>query len=236
MKKQKEKEERLNPMKLLENRTKASRREMENLEALEDLKEMNQREVVIDYDELLRKKQEEVQAAQLKLKEEEELEEAEFVKSIYENVKQLKEGYDNDNSDEDEIIEEFDLTYIYSLKGQNNNDFLKNEDKIQASTTSSTSSYTDILSEEINDYKSLNSTSSSFSSTTNILPLNTASTNNNSKRKLLENIKIIKRKAVSDSNSNSPKSKNLTESAKPDQPSASGTLSSLCTYSDSDSE
>ena len=74
-------------MKLLENRTKASRREMENLEALEDLKEMNQREVVIDYDELLRKKQEEVQAAQLKLKEEEELEEAEFVKSTYENVK-----------------------------------------------------------------------------------------------------------------------------------------------------
>lgn len=46
--KEKEEEEKLNPMKLLENRTKASRREMENLEALEDLKEINQRGAELD--------------------------------------------------------------------------------------------------------------------------------------------------------------------------------------------
>src|SRR5699024_5093238 len=78
---EKEEEERLNPMKLLENRTKASRREMENLEALEDLKEMSQREVVIDYDELIRKKKAEFEA---ELKRQEEEDEA-LVQSIFGN-------------------------------------------------------------------------------------------------------------------------------------------------------
>ncbi|CAG2119974.1 unnamed protein product, partial [Medioppia subpectinata] len=41
--KDREEDEKLNPMKLLENRTKQSRRELENIEALEDLKELNQR-------------------------------------------------------------------------------------------------------------------------------------------------------------------------------------------------
>ncbi|CAG2177654.1 unnamed protein product [Oppiella nova] len=41
--KDREEDERLNPMKLLENRTKQSRRELEAIEALEDLKELNQR-------------------------------------------------------------------------------------------------------------------------------------------------------------------------------------------------
>nr|CAG4648323.1 EOG090X0G3U [Moina brachiata]SVE93326.1 EOG090X0G3U [Moina brachiata] len=46
-------EERNNPMKLLENRTKASRGEIEMVETLEELKELNKRKVVINYDQML---------------------------------------------------------------------------------------------------------------------------------------------------------------------------------------
>ena len=46
-------EERTNPMKLLENRTKASIGEIETVEALEELKELNKRKVVINYDSML---------------------------------------------------------------------------------------------------------------------------------------------------------------------------------------
>nr|CAG4642869.1 EOG090X0G3U [Evadne anonyx] len=46
-------EERTNPMKLLENRTKASRGEIETVEALEELKELNKRKVAINYDGML---------------------------------------------------------------------------------------------------------------------------------------------------------------------------------------
>jgi len=46
-------EERTNPMKLLENRTQASRGEIEAVEALEELKELNKRKVTINYDGML---------------------------------------------------------------------------------------------------------------------------------------------------------------------------------------
>lgn len=46
-------EERTNPMKLLENRTKASRGEIEMVETLEELKELNKRTVAINYDGML---------------------------------------------------------------------------------------------------------------------------------------------------------------------------------------
>nr|CAG4636598.1 EOG090X0G3U [Eubosmina coregoni]SVE70129.1 EOG090X0G3U [Eubosmina coregoni] len=46
-------EERTNPMKLLENRTKASRGEIETVEALEELKELNKRKVIVNFDSML---------------------------------------------------------------------------------------------------------------------------------------------------------------------------------------
>nr|CAG4642126.1 EOG090X0G3U [Eurycercus lamellatus] len=46
-------EERTNPMKLLENRTKASRGEIEMVETLEELKELNKRKVVVNFDGML---------------------------------------------------------------------------------------------------------------------------------------------------------------------------------------
>merc|ERR1712158_181589 len=44
-----------NPMKLLEERTEASKNEMERMEALEELQEMNKRTVKVDYDTMLSK-------------------------------------------------------------------------------------------------------------------------------------------------------------------------------------
>jgi Saf4/Yju2 protein len=44
-----------NPMKLLEERTEASKNEMDRMEALEELQELNKREVKINYDEMLSK-------------------------------------------------------------------------------------------------------------------------------------------------------------------------------------
>nr|SVE77934.1 EOG090X0G3U [Daphnia lumholtzi]SVE78564.1 EOG090X0G3U [Daphnia lumholtzi] len=55
-------EERTNPMKLLENRTKASRGEIEMVETLEELKELNKRKVVINFDDMLHRYDEERQS------------------------------------------------------------------------------------------------------------------------------------------------------------------------------
>ncbi|XP_035232399.1 splicing factor YJU2-like [Stegodyphus dumicola] len=52
-----EEEEKNNPMKLLENRTKASKQEMELMETLEELKDLNQRHAKVDLERLLEEKQ-----------------------------------------------------------------------------------------------------------------------------------------------------------------------------------
>lgn len=46
-------EEANNPMKLLENRTKQSKNEIELLESLEELKDLNKRQQAVDYDTML---------------------------------------------------------------------------------------------------------------------------------------------------------------------------------------
>lgn len=46
-------EEANNPMKLLENRTKQSKNEIELLESLEELKDLNRRQQVVDFDNML---------------------------------------------------------------------------------------------------------------------------------------------------------------------------------------
>lgn len=46
-------EEANNPMKLLENRTKQSKNEIELLESLEELKDLNRRQRAVDYDNML---------------------------------------------------------------------------------------------------------------------------------------------------------------------------------------
>ncbi|XP_028672318.1 splicing factor YJU2 [Erpetoichthys calabaricus] len=55
---EREEEELNNPMKVLENRTKDSKLEMEVLENLQELKELNQRQAVVDFEKLLQQHQE----------------------------------------------------------------------------------------------------------------------------------------------------------------------------------
>ncbi|XP_071452631.1 splicing factor YJU2 [Hetaerina americana] len=69
-------EEASNPMKLLENRTKASKQELELLESLEELKDLNRRQRTIDYDTMLSQYED-------KRKEREEEEDEKTVRSIF---------------------------------------------------------------------------------------------------------------------------------------------------------
>jgi hypothetical protein len=96
-KREKEEQEANDPMLALENRTRDSRREMDVLDALEDIKDQNARFEQVDLNELL-KKYEDEEKRQLELQEQED--EA-LVKSIFrqeETVKRLK-----DNEDESGI-------------------------------------------------------------------------------------------------------------------------------------
>ena len=90
-----------NPMKLLEERTAASKNEMEIAESLDELRELNRRTVAIDYDSMFAKFEHERQTAA----EEEEQKDEEFVKSIFskvdtgEKIKRLQDDSDEDEED-----------------------------------------------------------------------------------------------------------------------------------------
>merc|ERR1712025_1193963 len=87
-----------NPMKLLEERTAASKNEMEVAESLEELRELNRRTVAVDYTGMLDKYQ--------KAREAEEEEDEEFVKAVFSRgeggvkVKRIRD--ESSSSDEDQ--------------------------------------------------------------------------------------------------------------------------------------
>ena len=93
-----------NPMKLLEERTEASKNEMARVEALEELQEMNKREVKVDYEDML--------ARYDKMREREEArqerEDEEFVRRIFkaggEQGESVKRLLDEDDSEEEDKI------------------------------------------------------------------------------------------------------------------------------------
>merc|ERR1711990_680603 len=92
-----------NPMKLLEERTAASKNEMEIAESLDELRELNRRTVAIDYDSIINERNAKLDQARRNAVENEERKDEEFIKSIFSRV----EGGDkikriNDDSDEDE--------------------------------------------------------------------------------------------------------------------------------------
>lgn len=74
-------EEASNPMKLLENRTKQSKMELELLESLEELKDLNKRQQNIDYDSML--SQFSSKEAQEKLLKMQEAEDEKFIKKVF---------------------------------------------------------------------------------------------------------------------------------------------------------
>lgn len=75
-----------NPMKLLEERTQASKNEMELAESLDELRELNRRTVSVDYETML-KRYDDIRAAQI---EAEEKADEEFVKGIFSQSGDIK--------------------------------------------------------------------------------------------------------------------------------------------------
>merc|ERR550519_72068 len=86
-------------MKLLEERTQASKNEMELVEALEELRELNKRTVSVDYNTMLEKYENERQAAV----DAEEAADEEFVKAVFskEGGVKMKRIVEEDSSSED---------------------------------------------------------------------------------------------------------------------------------------
>jgi len=95
-------EEALNPMKLLENRTRDSRQEMAAIEALEDIKELNARHSAIEIEQMLaQKREQEKQYELLKKQLEEEEDEAEIRKAFGKSLVKI----DPDDVESEETIE-----------------------------------------------------------------------------------------------------------------------------------
>lgn len=99
--KEEEEEEKNNPMKLLEKRTKASKQEMDLIEALEDLKDLNKRQANVNFDDMLGRYAAEREAMLQKQEEEDE----KFIASVFgknegTTVKRIIEDSDEDSGEE----------------------------------------------------------------------------------------------------------------------------------------
>ena len=94
-----------NPMKLLEERTAASKNEMEIAESLDELRELNRRTVAIDYDSIISDHNAKLDQARRNAEEMAERQDEEFVKSIFsrveggDKIKRLKDDSDEDEDD-----------------------------------------------------------------------------------------------------------------------------------------
>lgn len=99
--KEEEEEEKNNPMKLLEKRTKASKQEMDLIEALEDLKDLNKRQANVNFDDMLGRYAAEREAMLQKQEEDDE----KFIASVFgknegATVKRIIEDSDEDSGEE----------------------------------------------------------------------------------------------------------------------------------------
>ena len=130
-------DEATNPMKLLENRTKQSKQELELLESLEELKDLNKRQRAIDYDSILSQ-------YNVKSEAEQELEDEEFIKSIFKD-KPVK---SQNNTVVEEIIEVISedknplKRRLNNLETDGNAKSLKKDESISSKSSNSESNLT----------------------------------------------------------------------------------------------
>ncbi|NWZ17399.1 YJU2 factor, partial [Agelaius phoeniceus] len=96
MQKEREEEELNNPMKVLENRTKDSKLEMEILENLQELKELNQRQANVDFEAMLQQHKEVEEKQRRKEQEEDEQE----MKAMLEQAQSRRLLVDSDSNEE----------------------------------------------------------------------------------------------------------------------------------------
>ncbi|XP_043224968.1 splicing factor YJU2-like isoform X2 [Amphibalanus amphitrite] len=97
---QAEEEEKSNPMKMLENRTKQSRHEMDMIEKLEELKDLNQRQAHVDYDSMLQRYSRQQEAEEQRQEQEDE----EYIRSVFGKGKDSAVKRVRDDSDSDEEV------------------------------------------------------------------------------------------------------------------------------------
>ena len=207
---EKEEEEKLNPMKLLENRTTASRREMESLEALEDLKEINQRQITINFDDIFKNKQKELEQ-QIK---QQEKEDEEFIQSIFPKLK-------NDES------------IVKKLPVVNEEEEVISDEANQDVDDSETSNDIDKQSKSSNGQNLFNFAKKStdlFVTDTNESKSDSKNEKLTSKRRLKELISVKKKVKPTESTSTT------TLSASTSLTSTATTKTLLCSYSDSESD
>uniref|UniRef100_H3DII2 Splicing factor YJU2 n=1 Tax=Tetraodon nigroviridis TaxID=99883 RepID=H3DII2_TETNG len=94
---EREDEELNNPMKVLENRTKDSKMEMEVLENLQELKELNQRQARVDFEGMIERYREFERVEKEREKEEDERETKEMLERVF--VKRLRDTEEDDDAE-----------------------------------------------------------------------------------------------------------------------------------------
>lgn len=219
-----EEEEKLNPMKMLENRTKASKREMQALEDLEELKELSSRTVVLNTEELLeREKERKKRFDEMIRKQQEEEDEAKMQALLEEQNRLLltnqpvtgtrvKKWIKLEGSDEQvEVSDDEGVT----------------EDPVSTGEVKEES--------EVPDVKPVSEKSSDppVIITHRVFKDTDLSVEKGTKRKVKQLANVVVKKKVEPAAS--PNS-SATHSTPSSTPSGSAALSSLCSYSDSDSD
>ncbi|GIY28548.1 splicing factor YJU2 [Caerostris darwini] len=167
-----EEEEKNNPMKLLENRTQASKREMEVMETLEELKDLNQRHSKVDIQKLLVNKQQQLIDESKQQEEEDEA----FIRSVFgtSDGKTIKRIIDDDDEEEISVNTKKEQTESSSKKQKLTNSSI--------GTLSTTSNLVKLK------------------TTSDVAPVNTNTSNRNQQskpviKKKLDNLVIIKKKS-----------------------------------------
>ncbi|KAG8444386.1 hypothetical protein GDO86_009537 [Hymenochirus boettgeri] len=117
--KEREEEELNNPMKVLENRTKDSKMEMEVLENLQELKELNQRQANVDFEAMLEVYKETEDEMRRRQEEEDERE----MREMLEEAKGKRVLADSDSDDESSLVQP-----NHSLKTKATDILIKNSD------------------------------------------------------------------------------------------------------------
>ena len=120
-----------NPMKMLEERTEASKNEMARMEALEELQDLNKRTIKVDYATMLEKYDRLREAEAKRVEEEAEKEDEEFIKSIFgkdgDSGGTVKRIVDDREGEGDSSDEEFRRTK--KIKVENPTDLLGKKDE-----------------------------------------------------------------------------------------------------------
>jgi len=219
---EKEEEMKLNPMMMLENRTKQSQREMAAIEELEELREINQRQVAIDFGKLIDQKKPD---AEEERKRREEEEDEEFIRSVFHKK---KEDDSSDSDDDPDNLPKFGIKFLPSTKST---DMLSTSKASDAKNSSSTQSFVSQPSNESSN-SSTTSLKRKIGNLVRVVNKKPATESSNVSHRENGSSDVVSK--TEPSNSSSPISSSTSRTDAPPPPKNS--LLSLCAYDDSDEE